>query len=195
MSAGPPQPVADLLALRIHNDNLALSEDVTCLSCLQHFVLCGWLLRDSGKSLADKAFHQLWCFILFTLTLSFFFSFAGGLEPKKSTYVKSKTRATANQQKEQTRLQLANCKTQWKRFIWHIQSPKPMMNHNHFPHIYDYDIQCHKTPSSLDCKRGDWISFYFFSYSKLPSLKVTPLNGRAFMIGRKNLFMDVLLRR
>ncbi|GLD51491.1 nck-associated protein 5 isoform X1 [Lates japonicus] len=35
----------------------------------------------------------------------------GGMEPKKLTYIKSKTRATASQQKEQTRLQLANCKT------------------------------------------------------------------------------------
>ncbi|XP_038575512.1 nck-associated protein 5-like isoform X2 [Micropterus salmoides] len=32
----------------------------------------------------------------------------GGLEPKKLTYIKSKTRATPSQQKEQTRLQLAN---------------------------------------------------------------------------------------
>uniref|UniRef100_A0A4W6BQK2 Nck-associated protein 5 C-terminal domain-containing protein n=1 Tax=Lates calcarifer TaxID=8187 RepID=A0A4W6BQK2_LATCA len=32
----------------------------------------------------------------------------GGMEPKKLTYIKSKTRATASQQKEQTRLQLAN---------------------------------------------------------------------------------------
>nr|XP_046260525.1 nck-associated protein 5-like isoform X2 [Scatophagus argus] len=32
----------------------------------------------------------------------------GGLEPKKLTYIKSKTRATTSQQKEQTRLQLAN---------------------------------------------------------------------------------------
>ncbi|XP_076602763.1 nck-associated protein 5-like isoform X3 [Chaetodon auriga] len=32
----------------------------------------------------------------------------GGLEPKKLTYIKSKTRTTASQQKEQTRLQLAN---------------------------------------------------------------------------------------
>ncbi|KAJ4932972.1 hypothetical protein JOQ06_029810, partial [Pogonophryne albipinna] len=34
----------------------------------------------------------------------------GGMEPKKLTYIKSKTRATSSQQKEQTRLQLANCK-------------------------------------------------------------------------------------
>ncbi|KAK5861576.1 hypothetical protein PBY51_022961 [Eleginops maclovinus] len=34
----------------------------------------------------------------------------GGLEPKKLTYIKSKTRATSSQQKEQTRPQLANCK-------------------------------------------------------------------------------------
>ncbi|XP_051814502.1 nck-associated protein 5-like isoform X4 [Acanthochromis polyacanthus] len=32
----------------------------------------------------------------------------GGMEPKKLTYIKSKTRATPSQQKEQTRLQLAN---------------------------------------------------------------------------------------
>lgn len=32
----------------------------------------------------------------------------GGLEPKKMTYIKSKTRTTPSQQKEQTRLQLAN---------------------------------------------------------------------------------------
>nr|XP_033965622.1 nck-associated protein 5-like isoform X4 [Pseudochaenichthys georgianus] len=32
----------------------------------------------------------------------------GGMEPKKLTYIKSKTRATSSQQKEQTRLQLAN---------------------------------------------------------------------------------------
>ncbi|XP_044073044.1 nck-associated protein 5-like isoform X2 [Siniperca chuatsi] len=32
----------------------------------------------------------------------------GGMEPKKLTYIKSKTRATTSQQKEQTRLQLAN---------------------------------------------------------------------------------------
>ncbi|XP_051259983.1 nck-associated protein 5-like isoform X3 [Dicentrarchus labrax] len=32
----------------------------------------------------------------------------GGLEPKKLTYIKSKTRTTPSQQKEQTRLQLAN---------------------------------------------------------------------------------------
>nr|XP_019955172.1 PREDICTED: nck-associated protein 5-like [Paralichthys olivaceus] len=35
----------------------------------------------------------------------------GGMEPKKLTYIKSNTRATQSQQKEQTRLQLANCKT------------------------------------------------------------------------------------
>ncbi|KAK2839457.1 hypothetical protein Q5P01_013197 [Channa striata] len=35
----------------------------------------------------------------------------GGMEPKM-TYIKSKARATPSQQKEQTRLQLANCKTQ-----------------------------------------------------------------------------------
>ncbi|AWP12703.1 putative nck-associated protein 5-like [Scophthalmus maximus] len=35
----------------------------------------------------------------------------GGMEPKKLTYIKSKTRASPSQQKEQTRLQLANCKT------------------------------------------------------------------------------------
>uniref|UniRef100_UPI0037E7DF69 nck-associated protein 5-like n=1 Tax=Semicossyphus pulcher TaxID=241346 RepID=UPI0037E7DF69 len=34
----------------------------------------------------------------------------GGVEPKKMTYIKSKTRAPPSQQKEQTRLQLANCK-------------------------------------------------------------------------------------
>uniref|UniRef100_G3NE59 Uncharacterized protein n=2 Tax=Gasterosteus aculeatus TaxID=69293 RepID=G3NE59_GASAC len=32
----------------------------------------------------------------------------GGLEPKKLTYIKSKPRAPPSQQKEQTRLQLAN---------------------------------------------------------------------------------------
>lgn len=37
--------------------------------------------------------------------------FPGGLEPKKLTYIKTKTRPTQSQQKEQTRLQLANCKT------------------------------------------------------------------------------------
>ncbi|KAF3842655.1 hypothetical protein F7725_001504 [Dissostichus mawsoni] len=36
--------------------------------------------------------------------------FQCGMEPKKLTYIKSKTRATSSQQKEQTRLQLANCK-------------------------------------------------------------------------------------
>ncbi|KAM6955207.1 nck-associated protein 5-like [Lycodopsis pacificus] len=41
----------------------------------------------------------------------------GGMEPKKLTYIKSKTRATPSQQKEQTRLQLANCKRRWNRFI------------------------------------------------------------------------------
>ncbi|XP_068602077.1 LOW QUALITY PROTEIN: nck-associated protein 5-like [Brachionichthys hirsutus] len=35
----------------------------------------------------------------------------GGLEPKKLPYVKSKTRTTTSQKAEQTRLQLANCKT------------------------------------------------------------------------------------
>lgn len=39
-----------------------------------------------------------------------FFLFPGGLEPKKLTYIKSKTRTTPSRQKEQTRLQLANCK-------------------------------------------------------------------------------------
>lgn len=38
---------------------------------------------------------------------------SGGLEPKKLTYIKSKPRAPPSQQKEQTRLQLANCKSQW----------------------------------------------------------------------------------
>ncbi|TNN54702.1 hypothetical protein EYF80_035105 [Liparis tanakae] len=33
---------------------------------------------------------------------------ARGMEPKKLTYIKSKTRTTPSQQKEQTRLQLAN---------------------------------------------------------------------------------------
>ncbi|KAM3862165.1 nck-associated protein 5-like [Diretmus argenteus] len=36
----------------------------------------------------------------------------GGMESKKLTYIKSKTRSTPSQQKEQTRLQLANCKSQ-----------------------------------------------------------------------------------
>jgi hypothetical protein len=35
------------------------------------------------------------------------FTFAGGVEPKKK-FIKSKTRPTSGQQKEQTRLQLAN---------------------------------------------------------------------------------------
>lgn len=52
--------------------------------------------------------------------------FPGGLEPKKLTYIKSKTRTTTSQQKEQTRLQLANCKTQWNRFIWHIWENRRM---------------------------------------------------------------------
>lgn len=47
------------------------------------------------------------------LFFSFFFLlFPGGLEPKKLTYIKSKTRATPSRQKEGTRLQLANCKAQ-----------------------------------------------------------------------------------
>ncbi|KAF7651521.1 hypothetical protein LDENG_00109710 [Lucifuga dentata] len=36
----------------------------------------------------------------------------GGMEPKKLTYSKPKTRTTVSQQKEQSRLQLANCKNQ-----------------------------------------------------------------------------------
>lgn len=36
--------------------------------------------------------------------------FPEGMEPKKFTHIKSKPRATPGQQKEQTRLQLANCK-------------------------------------------------------------------------------------
>ncbi|KAG7240499.1 hypothetical protein INR49_026783 [Caranx melampygus] len=40
--------------------------------------------------------------------------YPGGLEPKKLTYIKSKTRGPPSQQKEQTRLQLANCKPQWR---------------------------------------------------------------------------------
>ncbi|TKS67551.1 hypothetical protein D9C73_001125 [Collichthys lucidus] len=41
----------------------------------------------------------------------------GGLEPKKLTYMKSKTRTTPSQQKEQTRLQLAICKIHKNVFV------------------------------------------------------------------------------
>lgn len=48
--AGPSQPLPELLALWIHPDNLALSKDVTCLTCLHHFVLCSLLLQDCRKN-------------------------------------------------------------------------------------------------------------------------------------------------
>lgn len=195
MSAGPPQPLADLLALWIHNNNLALSGDATCLSRLQHFALYGRVLPDGGERLVDKASHQLWHLSCFPLSLRpFFFLLAGGLEPKKSTYVKSKTRTTASQQKEQTRLQLANCKTQWMSFIWHIQPQNEWWITTIFPHIYDYDLQ-RPTPSSLDWKRSDLNFVLFFSVENYHLSKWPRWMAGAFMIGRKNLFMDVLLRR
>lgn len=43
-----------------------------------------------------------------TSSSSFFF-FPDELEPKKLTYIRTKTRTAASQQKEQSRLQVANC--------------------------------------------------------------------------------------
>lgn len=180
MSAGPPLPPADLLALWIHNNNLSLSEDVACLSCLQHSVLSGRVLRDSRESLVDNCDLSLASHSL----CPFFFLQADWNQRSRPTSNRKLEPLQANRRNRQDSSS-PTVRLNERGLFWRIRPQTRMMNHNPFPHIYDYDIQRHKTPSSSDCKRSDWISFYFFFGSKLPSLKVTPLNGRAFMIGRK----------
>lgn len=175
MSAAPRQSRSDLLALWIHNDNLALFQDVRCLSCPRHFVLRLWLpLRDSRRSLVDWNAHKP-CDIFRC------FFFLGGLEPKKSTYVKSKTRTTTSQQKEQTRLQLANCKARWNRFIWHILgetwAPKRWLSTSV---LITFMVIIFSAAQLLRVWTVREVTENVF---RLSSLKVTPLNGGTFMIG------------
>lgn len=71
-------------------------------------------------------------------------------------------------------------------------SPKQMMNHVHFPHISDCNIQHHKVPSISDSKISDWISFYFLF--KITISQSDPAEWQGFYDRTQNVFMGVLLR-
>lgn len=89
----------------LQNDDLAVFEDVR-----RHPVSFIWLLF----SFSSPSSKSLFCLTAVKSSeLSFTLFVSGGLEPKKLTYIKSKPRAPPSQQKEQTRLQLANCKSLW----------------------------------------------------------------------------------
>lgn len=109
------------------------------------------------------------------------FFFLGGLEPKKSTYVKSKTRTTTSQQKEQTRLQLANCKAQWNRFIWHILGETWAPNRWLSTSVLITFMMIIFSATQLLLVRT--VREVTENVFRLSSLKVTPLNGGTFMIG------------
>lgn len=61
------------------------------------------------------------------------FSSPGGLEPKKLTYIKSKTRPNTTQHKERSRIQLANCKNLWHQSVALAESRTQSSTHHYQP--------------------------------------------------------------
>lgn len=141
-------------------------------------------LRSSPPRQQREFSRQLWPFSCLSLPLSFFFLQADWNQRSRPTSNRKLEPLQANRRNRQDSSS-PTVRLNERGLFWRIRPQTRMMNHNPFPHM----IMIFSATKLLLVRTVKEVTefrfiFYFFG-SKLPSLKVTPLNGRAFMIGRK----------